>query len=90
MSTEQLTQEITLDQCLNLIFKSNSNVQCQNCNTLKEIQVSFSKLPHCLIVYLKRFFFDTKQNVFKKKRKNVEFPETLELTDSQNNKAIYS
>ena len=77
----------TLIQCLNLLYKHKMEKKCTKCKNTKKITTSFTRLPHYLIIYFKKFYINNQKN-FEKNNILVDFPEKFTLEDK--NKRVHS
>jgi ubiquitin C-terminal hydrolase len=76
--------KLTLDICFDLFKNSTTKIKCKTCQHVCKLKTSFTKLPHYLIVYFKRFTLATNSS-FKKRNELIDFPEELTLNENDNN-----
>ena len=70
----------SLIECLKLLYKNKMKNKCPKCNNTKKIYTSFTRLPHYLIVYFKKFYINNQKN-FEKNNVLVDFPKEFTLKD---------
>ena len=83
-------QNLTIKHCLNRIYNTKSFDKCDKCNENKEKIISFSKLPHYLILNINRFYLDSKTNSNKKDQRKIMPLDTIKLEDSNHNEYTYN
>ena len=80
--------KLTLDICFDLFKNSTTKIKCKTCQHVCKLKTSFTKIPHYLIVYFKRFTLATNSS-FKKRNELINFPEELTLNENDNNDVTY-
>ena len=79
--------KLNLDLCFDLFKNSTTKVKCKTCQHNCKMKTSFTKLPHYLIIYFKRFTLATNSS-FKKRYELIDFPEELTLNEDNNNNDV--
>ena len=80
--------KLNLDLCFDLFKNSTTKIKCKTCQHNCKMKTSFTKLPHYLIIYFKRFTLATNSS-FKKRYELIDFPEELTLNEDNNNNITY-
>ena len=78
-----------LQECFDLLLNGQSNQNCKKCDHIKKTKTSFTKLPHYLIIYFKRFYFDHKSGKFCTNKIFINVPKKLTLNDDKKNPHNY-
>jgi hypothetical protein len=78
-----------LQECFDLLLNGQSNQNCKKCDHIKKTKTSFTKLPHYLIIYFKRFYFDHKSGKFCTNKIFINVPKKLTLNDNKKNPHNY-
>ena len=72
-----------LKECFNLLLQGQTNQNCKQCDRIKKIKTSFTKLPHYLIIYFKRFYFDQKRGKFCTNKIFINVPKDFTINDDK-------